>query len=226
MCVEFKRIVFLMAKKNSKIKQSPKVLKSGSSIKSVKVKAKAKPKTDIKTKKTILKKAKIAVVKLKIAKQTGSLPKSKTLEKLKKKTVEKSKKTYSSSKKEPVGKFELEYVINGSPGILYEFLATSSGLSEWFADNVNVKQDIYTFSWDNSEQKAKLLKMEDQKSIRLQWLDRNDGSYFEFRIEKDDITEDISLIVTDFADSIGERQSSKLLWDSQVDKLLHVMGAF
>jgi len=124
------------------------------------------------------------------------------------------------------GKFELEYVVHGSPKILYEFISTATGLSEWFADTVNVHNDIYTFVWDKTEQQAKLLRLEDQKSIRLTWLDKTDDSYFEFRIEKDDMTGDISLLIIDFADSPAERVSSKSLWDSQVDRLLHIMGTY
>lgn len=201
-----------MAKKNSKTEKTSKVIKSKIPIKS----AKAKGFTTAKIKKDpSLQKTKTVV---KAIKQIEKPSKSKTLEKV--------KKMNGAIKKEPSGKFELEYVVNGSPGILYEFLSTSTGLSEWFADDVNVKNNIYTFFWDKSEQQAKLLKLEVQKFIRLQWLDKNDGSYFEFKIEKDDITGDISLIITDFADNIAERQSSKLLWDNQIGRLLHIMGTY
>ena len=56
-------------------------------------------------------------------------------------------------------------------------------------------------------------------------MDKTDGSYFEFRIQRDDLTNDISLIITDFADTSSERESSKLLWNSQVEKLMHVIGS-
>ena len=42
-------------------------------------------------------------------------------------------------------KLELEYIINTSPTILFNCLSTPSGLSEWFADDVNIKNDRYTF---------------------------------------------------------------------------------
>ncbi|MGB3948575.1 MAG: START-like domain-containing protein, partial [Bacteroidia bacterium] len=131
-----------------------------------------------------------------------------------------------AAKKEPKGKFELEYVIRTSAPILYEFLTSPSGLSEWFADNVNIHDGIFTFFWDGSEQKARLLGFKEDKFIRLQWLDKPEGSYFEFRIERDDLTGDVSLIVTDFADEGSDMQTSKLLWDSQVNKLSHVIGSY
>lgn len=128
-------------------------------------------------------------------------------------------------KKEPKGKFELEYVVRTSTGILYELLTTPSGLSEWFADDVNIRDGIFTFFWDGSEQKARLLAFKEDKYVRFQWLDKPEGSYFEFRIEKDDLTGDISLMIVDFADEASDMETSKLLWDSQVNKLLYVLGS-
>lgn len=129
------------------------------------------------------------------------------------------------SEKEPNGKFELEFVVHASADMFYEFLSTPSGLSEWFCDDVNIRNGIYTFIWDGQMQQARLLKTIDVLLVRFQWVDKNDGSYFEFRIQRDDLTNDISLIITDFADSNSERESAKLLWHSQVEKLMHVIGS-
>ncbi len=127
--------------------------------------------------------------------------------------------------KEPAGKFELEFIVHASADMLYEFLSTPSGLSEWFCDDVNIRNGIYTFIWDGQMQQARLLKTVDVLLVRFQWVDKNDGSYFEFRIQRDDLTNDISFIITDFADTNSERESSKLLWASQVEKLMHVIGS-
>ena len=128
--------------------------------------------------------------------------------------------------KEPNGKFEMEFVIRASEDMVFEFVSTESGLSEWFCDDVNIRNGIFTFTWDGQTQQAKLVKEVPPQFIRYQWLDKNDGSYFEFRIQKDELTNDISLIITDFADNKSEEESSRLLWHSQVDKLLHVLGSF
>lgn len=127
--------------------------------------------------------------------------------------------------KEPAGKFELEFVFHSSAEMLYEFVSTASGLSEWFCDDLNIRNGIYTFIWDDQLQQARLLKTIDLQLVRFQWVEKTDGSYFEFRIQKDDLTNDIALIVTDFAESISERESSKLLWNSQIEKLSHVLGS-
>ncbi len=128
--------------------------------------------------------------------------------------------------KEPTGKFEMEFVIRASEDMVFEFVSTESGLSEWFCDDVNIRNGIFTFTWDGQPQQARLVKEQPPLYIRYQWLDKNDGSYFEFRTQKDELTNDISLIVTDFADSKADEASARLLWISQIDKLLHVLGSF
>lgn len=138
------------------------------------------------------------------------------------------KKTASYSikpEKEPNGKFEMEFVVHASAEMLFEFLSTPSGLSEWFCDDLNIRNGIYTFIWEDQLQQARLLKTVDLQVVRFQWVDKTDGSYFEFRIQRDDLTNDISLIITDFAETVSERESSKLLWHSQIEKLMHVLGS-
>jgi uncharacterized protein YndB with AHSA1/START domain len=144
----------------------------------------------------------------------------------KQKDLQKETPVKSKSIAEPKGKFELEYVIHSSPVILFEFLVSPSGLSEWFCDDVNIRNENFTFFWDGAQQVAKLTKIIEEKLIRFEWVEKTDGSYFEFRIEKDELTNDISLIVTDFAENDEEKKSSTLLWNSQIDKLLHVLGSY
>lgn len=128
--------------------------------------------------------------------------------------------------KEPNGKFEMEFVIRASEDMVFEFVSTESGLSEWFCDDVTIRNGVFTFIWDGQEQQAKLVKEIPPVFIRYQWMDKNDGSYFEFRTQKDELTNDISLIITDFASDKSDEESARLLWNSQVDKLLHVLGSF
>ena len=54
--------------------------------------------------------------------------------------------------------FEIEFVIKSSPQLLYQYLFTPSGLSEWFADNVNSRSEKYEFFWDDSSEEALLIK--------------------------------------------------------------------
>jgi len=124
-------------------------------------------------------------------------------------------------------KFELEIPLRASPKMLFPFLSTPSGLSEWFCDDVNSRSELFTFFWDGSEEQARLLKKQMDKMVRFRWLsDEEDGldTYFEFRIEVDALTNDTSIIVTDFADA-NEVEEAKQLWESQIHELQHTIGA-
>ena len=122
-------------------------------------------------------------------------------------------------------KFQMEFVVRASPKLLYNFLSTPSGLSEWFADDVNFRGDKYTFFWEGSEEEAELISKKANSHIRFKWIEsEGDETYFEFKIEIDDLTEDVSLIITDYSDE-EEMDEAKLLWDSQIHSLLSHMGA-
>lgn len=122
-------------------------------------------------------------------------------------------------------KYELEFVIKSSSRLLFNYLATPSGLGQWFAENVNSRGEIFTFIWDGSEEQAKLLGKKANQFIKFKWLaDEDDESYFEFKIQIDDITKDLSLIITDFAED-DELEEAKLLWESQVEDLHSILGA-
>jgi uncharacterized protein YndB with AHSA1/START domain len=121
-------------------------------------------------------------------------------------------------------KYELEFVIKSSASFLYKYLATPSGLSEWFCDNVNSRGEIFTFIWDDSEEQAKLISKKRDSFIKFKWLeDEDEETYFEFKIEIDAMTKDVSLLITDFCDE-DELEESRLLWESQVDQLHGLIG--
>jgi len=119
-------------------------------------------------------------------------------------------------------KVQLEYLINCSPRVLFNRLSTASGLAEWFADDVRVKGKKYTFVWSGSEQTAEMTLHKENKLVRYKWLE--DDGYFEFRITQDELTNDVSLIVTDFAEE-DEKEDTIELWNTQIDDLKHVLGS-
>ena len=124
-------------------------------------------------------------------------------------------------------KYELEFPVKASPAMLFPFLSTPSGLSEWFCNDVNSRGEQFTFFWDDSEESATMIKKKQDKFIMFRWQeDVEDGNknYFEFNIVVDELTKDVSLMVTDFAEE-DEVEESKQLWDSQIHELLHVIGS-
>tara|TARA_B100000614_G_C14549163_1_gene493283 strand:- start:2235 stop:2615 length:381 start_codon:yes stop_codon:yes gene_type:complete len=121
-------------------------------------------------------------------------------------------------------RIDLEYIIKTSPTILFNCLSTPSGLSEWFADDVNIKNDRYTFFWDGSEETAILKNVRKSESVKFQWEDDEGEDYFfEMTIRIDDLTKDVALLVTDFAEE-GEEDEIQLMWDNNVDNLKKAIG--
>jgi uncharacterized protein YndB with AHSA1/START domain len=122
-------------------------------------------------------------------------------------------------------KFEMEFVFQASPQLLYQYISTASGLSEWYADNVNSRSEKFTFIWDENEEEAILLKKKSDQYVRFQWSHADSPEeYFELRIVVDEITKDVSLFLTDFAEE-DEVEETKMLWENQIDDLKHVLGS-
>src|SRR5665213_350902 len=130
------------------------------------------------------------------------------------------RKAYTGPKKI---KYQTEIEIHASPKILFPYLSTSSGLSEWFAKKVNESAGEFTFSWDGSQKKARLVSKRENQSVKFHWIDDPDETFFEIEIIQDDITSDVALLITDFC-LPGEREEDSLLWESQIHDLMHVVG--
>lgn len=121
-------------------------------------------------------------------------------------------------------KFTLEYEVRSSPRILYSFISEPNGLSQWFADDVIFRDQIYTFTWDDEQLKAKMVSVKENKLVKFKWLDDEPQCYFEMEIVQDELTNDVALSITDFTtdELLAEK---KLIWDNQIDYLISVLGA-
>jgi len=124
-------------------------------------------------------------------------------------------------------KFEMEFPVQASSDFLHHYLSSPDGLSEWFADNVNSRGEVYTFFWDGSEEKATQKIFSKEEKVQYRWFedkDEKEDYYFEFRIIVDELTNDVSLIVSDFAEEI-DLDEAKMFWENQIDNLKHKIGA-
>ena len=122
-------------------------------------------------------------------------------------------------------KYEMEFPIQASPSLLFQYISTPSGLSEWYADNVNSRGEFFTFIWEGSEEKAKLVSKKSDERIKFKWVDDEDTPYFfELRIQVDDITKDVSLMITDYAEE-DEIDEGKMLWENMVSDLKQILGS-
>jgi len=147
--------------------------------------------------------------------------KERVLAKLREKALqEHASRQYLPSKKK---KYTLEYIIKSSPVILFDFVSTSAGLEQWFADKVDDHLDIFTFTWEGNDQKAEMVEMDDLEYVKYRWVDNPYDEFFEFRITSTEITGDTVLLITDFAEA-NELRDVQFLWDSQVKTLMKRLG--
>jgi hypothetical protein len=119
--------------------------------------------------------------------------------------------------------FTLEFPVRCSPAILFEFLSSPAGLSEWFADKVDEYEGVYYFGWNGSVEKADLLEKEQDKFVRFRWHTSAADEYFEMAIEKSEITNQTILVIKDFAEK-KDIKDQTLLWDHQIKDLFHRLG--
>lgn len=121
--------------------------------------------------------------------------------------------------------YELEYTLNSSPKVLFPRLSTAEGLAEWFADDVQVDGDEYIFIWDNTEQRAKIVQLRENKNVRYKWSEtaEDEERFFEFKLNIDELTGDVALLITDFAEE-DEKEDAIYLWDTQITELKRALG--
>lgn len=125
--------------------------------------------------------------------------------------------------------FTADYEIHASIKMLYPYVQTASGLAEWFADDVTISPEkVFTFTWDNEQHKAIMASHRTNHFARFEYLpeskeDEKDPSYFELRLEVNELTQTTFLKVMDYSDfeDMGELQD---LWDSLIENLRKVVG--
>ena len=123
-------------------------------------------------------------------------------------------------------KIKLEYMLKGgTASIVWSIISTPSGLETWFADKVTTQNKIFTFQWGKTEKReAELTNSRTGSFVRFHWLDDEEKkSYFELRIVYNELTEDLMLEITDWAEP-DEKEDIIDLWESDIDKLKRVSG--
>lgn len=129
-------------------------------------------------------------------------------------------------------KITIEYPLSvKSPNIIWGLISNAAGLQKWIADYVSEDDDsLMTFTWGEAwtEQDTKIsriLEIEKFHYIRLKWVGRSDevDGYWELRIEKSELTDNLSLVITDFANP-DDADYIKDLWNGNLNKLHNVSG--
>lgn len=126
-------------------------------------------------------------------------------------------------------RFEMEYPINASPRLLFPYLSSASGLSQWFCDDVRLDPDHrLNMVWDKQNHYAEIALQRPGRSIRYVFLDERkqpliDANFLDFSLEYSKITDSVFLRVTDYSDH-SNAQEQQELWDGLVGKLREQVG--
>lgn len=127
--------------------------------------------------------------------------------------------------------FTADYEIHASVKMLYPYIQTASGLGDWFADNVRISPEkIFTFEWDNEQHRAIMASHRANHFCKFEFLADGDGktpskdaSYFELRLELNEMTQSTFLRVSDYSD-FDDLEELQDLWDGLVENLRKVVG--
>ena len=125
-------------------------------------------------------------------------------------------------------KFIGEYDFRASKKMLYPYISTASGLSQWFADDVNINNEdkVYTIIWDGEENKARMVSSRANHHVKFEFLDTetddDEANYVEMKFDVSEMTQELFLRVTDFSDMDDEEASE--LWDSLIHDLKEIVG--
>jgi uncharacterized protein YndB with AHSA1/START domain len=126
-------------------------------------------------------------------------------------------------------RFVVEYPINASPKILFPYLATASGLSQWFCDDVRyVEGQRLNFIWDRENHYAEITGQRLNKAVRFVFLDDTrqvvpDANFLEFSLDSSQVTDEVYLRIVDYSGghSLTEMQE---MWDGLVGLLREQVG--
>lgn len=117
----------------------------------------------------------------------------------------------------------IDYIFRTSETLLFKRLSTASGLSEWFADDVNVDNGIFTFRWKDTQQSARIVIDNKKYVVRFEWLEA-EKKYLEFLIEKSNLSKDITLYITDFVEDDEDESDARDLWENTIQQFKRKMG--
>ena len=129
-------------------------------------------------------------------------------------------------------KLTIEYPLSTqSPRIVWELISNAHGLQKWLADNVTDEADTLTFTWghpwtERDTKQSRVIEKEKYSYIRLLWDYHEDTpeAIWEMRIEKSDLTDELNLLITDYAQDDEEEAELRELWDANLERLHRVSG--
>jgi uncharacterized protein YndB with AHSA1/START domain len=127
-------------------------------------------------------------------------------------------------------RLSLEYPLTGrKPDLLWQLLSTDHGLQRWLADEVEENDGVMSLTWgsrwgEHHTLHANIVEREKNSHIRFQWVDEEEPeAYWEMRIGKSELTEELCLLVVDYAVA-DEIEDLHDLWDGNLERLHQSSG--
>ena len=125
--------------------------------------------------------------------------------------------------------FTADFEVHASVKMLYPYIQSAGGLSEWFADNVKISPEkVFTFVWENETRLAKMAGSRLNHFCKFEFLpesddDRSDPSWFELRLETNELTQTTFIKVFDYSD-FEDMDELQDLWEGMIENLKKVVG--
>jgi hypothetical protein len=126
--------------------------------------------------------------------------------------------------------YTADFEVHASIKMLYPYIQTAGGLAEWFADDVNINNvdKSFIFIWDNEQHRARQVGHRTNHFVRFEFVpedgeDAQDPSYFELRLEFNELTQSVFLHIIDYSD-FDDLEELKDLWEGLVENLRKVVG--
>ncbi len=123
-------------------------------------------------------------------------------------------------------KFQTEFEINASKKMLYPYIYSASGLTQWLADDVNINEDnIYNFIWEDEDHKYRIAAHRTNYFVKFESTDDEDGDpvYFELRLEMNELTQSVFIQIIDYTDNTDDEELQDL-WESMIFNLKEIVG--
>ncbi|MEZ4901856.1 MAG: START-like domain-containing protein [Spirosomataceae bacterium] len=126
-------------------------------------------------------------------------------------------------------KYSNEYELRASPKMLFPYISTASGLSQWFCEKVNNKPDHnFDFVWDKESHIAEQTSMRLNKSVKFEFIntseDNRDNNYVEFKIDVSDLSGATYLRITDYS-AITDEDELHDFWEGLINNLKEIVGS-
>lgn len=124
-------------------------------------------------------------------------------------------------------KFTADFEINASKKMLYPYISTASGLSQWFADDVNINEDKeYNFIYDDEDHPARMVAHRVNQYVKFEFYEEgeeDDKSYVEIHLDENEITQSMYVQVVDYSEYDDDQEQYEL-WEELINNLKEIVG--